>query len=67
MELRFLEPHTDSVRSSGIYIIGDDGISICADPFETEAAAIAAIEQRQERLQRDGMALSRAVFAWGER
>jgi hypothetical protein len=41
-----------SLHSKGIYIIDDDGLSVFAGPFESEAEAIAWIIQRQETLTR---------------
>jgi hypothetical protein len=52
MELLQLEPPDYGVRTMGIYIIDDDGIGICAGPFDSETAAIGWINQRQEMLIR---------------
>jgi hypothetical protein len=48
MELLDLQPPDYGVRSTGIYIIDDDGLRIFAGPFGSEATAIAWIIQRQE-------------------
>jgi len=47
MELLDLQPPDYGVRSTGIYIIDDDGLRVFAGPFESEATAIAWIIQRQ--------------------
>jgi hypothetical protein len=52
MELLHLEPPDYGVRTIGIYIIDDDGIGVCAGPFDSETAAIGWIDQRQEALIR---------------
>jgi hypothetical protein len=52
MELLQLEPPDYGVRAMGIYIIDDDGIGICAGPFDSETAAIGWIDQRHETLIR---------------
>jgi hypothetical protein len=52
MELLQLEPPDYGVRTMGIYIIDDDGIGVCAGPFDSETAAIGWIDQRQETLIR---------------
>ena len=52
MELLDLQPPDYGVHSKGIYIIDDDGLSVFAGPFESEAEAIAWIIQRQETLTR---------------
>jgi hypothetical protein len=52
MELLDLQPPDYGVHSTGIYIIDDDGLSVFAGPFESEAKAIAWIIQRQETLIR---------------
>ena len=36
MELLQLEPPDYGVRTMGIYIIDDDGIGVCAGPFDLE-------------------------------
>ena len=49
------------VSTPGIYIIDDDGEHVCAGPFDSEIAAIAWIDLRQQnfvrhpRLQGPGM------------
>ena len=48
MELLDLQPPDYGVRSTGIYIIDDDGLRVFAGPFESKATAIAWIIQRQE-------------------
>jgi hypothetical protein len=52
MELLDLQPPDYGVRSTGIYIIDDDGLRVFAGPFESEATAIAWIIQRQEAITR---------------
>jgi hypothetical protein len=52
MELLQLEPPDYGVSTMGIYIIDDDGIGVCAGPFDSETAAIGWIDQRQETLIR---------------
>jgi hypothetical protein len=52
MELLQLEPPDYGVRTMGIYIIGDDGIGVCAGPFDSEVAVLGWIDQRQETLIR---------------
>jgi hypothetical protein len=52
MELLQLEPPDYGVRTLGRYIIDDDGIAICAGPFDSETAAIGWIDQRHEMLSR---------------
>jgi hypothetical protein len=52
MELLQLEPPDYGVLIMGIYIIADDGIGICAGPFDSETAAIGWIDQRHEMLRR---------------
>ena len=52
MELLQLEPPDYGVCTMGIYIIDDDGIGVCAGPFDSETAAIGWIDQRQETLIR---------------
>jgi hypothetical protein len=51
MELLQLDPTEYGVHSTGIYIIDDDGIKVCAGPFDTETAAIASIEAHRETMQ----------------
>jgi hypothetical protein len=51
MELLQLEPPDYGVRTIGIYIIDDDGIGVCAGPFDSETAAIGWIDQHQETLK----------------
>ena len=53
MELLLLEPPDYGVRTIGIYVIDDDGIGVCAGPFESEVAALRWIEGRQETLVRN--------------
>ena len=53
MELLLLEPPDYGVHTIGIYVIDDDGICVFAGPFESEAAALRWIEERQETLIRD--------------
>ena len=50
MELLDLQPPDYGVRSTGIYIIDDDGLRVFAGPFESESTAIAWIIQRQETM-----------------
>ena len=50
MELLDLQPPDYGVRSTGIYIIDDDGLHVFTGPFESEATAIAWIIQRQETM-----------------
>ena len=50
MELLQLEPPDYGVHTMGIYVIDDDGIGICAGPFDSETAAIGWIDQRHEML-----------------
>jgi hypothetical protein len=52
MELLQLKPPDYGVRIMGIYIVDDDGIGVCAGPFDSETAAIGWIDQRQETLIR---------------
>ena len=52
MELLQLEPPDYGVPTTGIYIIDDDGIGVCAGPFDSETAALRWIDQRQENLTR---------------
>ena len=52
MELLHLEPPDYGVRTMGIYIIDDDGIGVCAGPFDSETAAISWIDQRHETIIR---------------
>jgi hypothetical protein len=53
MELLLLEPPDYGVHTIGIYVIDDDGIGVFAGPFESEAAALRWIEERQETLIRN--------------
>jgi hypothetical protein len=53
MELLHLEPADYGVHATGIYVIDDDGISVLAGPFESEAAALRWIDQRLEALRRN--------------
>jgi hypothetical protein len=50
MELLQLEPPEHGVHITGIYIIDDDGIAVCAGPFDSASDAIASIEERQKAL-----------------
>jgi hypothetical protein len=50
MELLQLEPPDYGVRIMGIYLIDDDGIGVCAGPFDSETAAIGWIDQRRENV-----------------
>lgn len=50
MELLQLEPPHYGVRTSGVYVINDDGTNVLAGPFESEFAAIIWIELRHEAL-----------------
>jgi hypothetical protein len=52
MELLDLQPPDYDVRTTGIYIIDDDGLHVFAGPFESEATAITWIIQRQEIMNR---------------
>jgi len=52
MELLDLQPPDYGVHHTGIYVIDDDGLRICAGPFESEATAIAWIILRREALNR---------------
>ena len=47
MELLDLQAPDYGVHSTGIYIIDDDGVRVCAGPFESEAAAIVWIIRRR--------------------
>lgn len=61
MELLELDSPSYGVSTPGIYIIDDDGERVCAGPFDSEIAAIAWIDLRQQnfvehrRLQDSGM------------
>jgi hypothetical protein len=44
MELLELQPPEYGVRTSGIYVIDDDGGQVCAGPFQTATDAIVSIE-----------------------
>ena len=48
MELLELDPPSYGVSTRGIYIINDDGEQVCAGPFDSEIAAIAWIDPRQQ-------------------
>ena len=48
VELRGLDSPSYGVSIPGIYIIDDDGEQVCAGPFDSEIAAIAWIDRRQE-------------------
>jgi hypothetical protein len=61
MELLQLDPPEYGVHTTGIYIIDDEGIRVCAGPFATETAAIASIEARQETLNRGRRAVAQAA------
>jgi hypothetical protein len=61
MELLDLQPPDYGVRSTGIYIIDDDGIRIFAGPFDSETAAITWIIHRQEDLNQRRSAQERAA------
>jgi hypothetical protein len=50
MELLDLQPPDYGVRSTGIYIIDDDGLRVFAGPFASEATAIAWIIQHRETM-----------------
>ena len=58
MELLQLEPPDFGVSTPGIYVIDDDGTEVIAGPFQSEAAALAWISQRQEMLNQDHLALA---------
>ena len=49
MELLELDSPSYGVRTPGIYIIDDDGEHVCAGPFDSEIAAIAWIDLRQQK------------------
>ena len=61
MELLELDSPSYGVSTPEIYIIDDDGERVCAGPFDSEIAAIAWIDLRQQnfvehrRLQNSGM------------
>jgi hypothetical protein len=61
MELLDLQPPDYGVHSTGIYIIDDDGVRVCAGPFESEVAAIAWIIRRQEAMNPHHSERMRAV------
>jgi len=48
MELLELDPPSYGVSTRGIYIIDDDGEQVFAGPFDSEVAAIAWIDLRQQ-------------------
>ena len=48
MELLELDSPSYGVSTSGIYIIDDDGEHVCAGPFDSEIAAIAWVDLRQQ-------------------
>jgi hypothetical protein len=48
MELLELDSPSYGVNTPGIYIIDDDGERVCAGPFDSEIAAIAWIDLRQQ-------------------
>ena len=50
MELLDLQPPDYGVRSTGIYVIDDDGLRVFAGPFESESTVIAWIIQRQDAM-----------------
>jgi hypothetical protein len=50
MELLELDPPSYGVSTRGIYIIDDDGEQVFAGPFDSEIAAIAWINLRQQNL-----------------
>jgi hypothetical protein len=50
MELLELDPPSYGVSTRGIYIIDDDGEQVFAGPFDSEIAAIAWIDLRQQNL-----------------
>jgi hypothetical protein len=49
MELLELDSPSYGVGTPGIYIIDDDGEHVCAGPFDSEIAAIAWIDLRQQK------------------
>ena len=61
MELLDLQPPDYGVRSTGIYIIDDDGLRVFAGPFESESTAIAWIIQRQETINLRGSECASAI------
>jgi hypothetical protein len=50
MELLELDPPSYGVTTRGIYIVDDDGEQVCAGPFDSEIAAIAWINLRQQTI-----------------
>jgi hypothetical protein len=52
MELLELDSPSYGVSTSGIYVIDDDGEHVCAGPFDSEIAAIAWIDLRQQNFVR---------------
>jgi hypothetical protein len=50
MELLELDPPSYGVSTRGIYIIDDDGEQVFAGPFDSEIAAIAWINLRQQNI-----------------
>jgi hypothetical protein len=50
MELLELDPPSYGVSTHGIYIIDDDGEQVFAGPFDSEIAAIAWIDLRQQNI-----------------
>ena len=50
MELLELDPPGYGVSTRGIYIIDDDGKQVFAGPFDSEIAAIAWIDLRQQNI-----------------
>jgi hypothetical protein len=50
VELLELDPPSYGVTTRGIYIVDDDGEQICAGPFDSEIAAIAWINLRQQTI-----------------
>ena len=49
MELLELDSPSYGVSTRGIYIIDDDGQRVCAGPFDSEIAAVAWIDLRQQK------------------
>jgi hypothetical protein len=50
VELLELDPPSYGVSTRGIYIIDDDGEQVFAGPFDSEIAAIAWIDLRQQNI-----------------
>jgi hypothetical protein len=50
MELLELDPPSYGVTTRGIYIVDDDGEQVFAGPFDSEIAAIAWIDLRQQNI-----------------